>query len=115
QEVGVRIERFGSQSIRDSKFAAVDLRARWRRHQCAHMANCTPDLVKQLRPSLTDRRLRLVRVPSWSLGSANEAGKVVEIVQPVGVGWIIRLRSRIAQLRHLVRKKPRRNSHLIKI
>ena len=44
-----------------------------------------------------------------------EAGKVVEIVQPVRLGWIVRFRSRIAQLRHLVRKKPRGDPHFIKV
>src|SRR5207244_12447081 len=65
--------------------------------------------------SLHRWRFRERRVAGGGLRGPNETCKVVDVVEPVGTGLVVRLRSGIAEFGHLVREQPTRDAHLVEV
>src|SRR5207302_1464409 len=83
QKIRIWVEGFVSQRFGNGMRASVDLSACGCCGQCAHMALGAANLVKQLGPFLGSLAVRQLRVASRSFGGADEAGKMVNIVQAV--------------------------------
>ena len=66
------------------------------------MALGAANLVKQLGPFLGPLAVRQLRIASRSFGGADEAGKMVNIVQAVRICFIVGFGSRVAELGNLV-------------
>src|SRR6266436_2056735 len=115
KEIPERIKGLLCESVRDREHASVDLRSGRRRGQRSYVAGGASNLVEKFRAFLGQRSLRKLRVARGSFCRSHKASEAIDIGEPVRIRLVIWLGSGIAQLRHLVRKEPVRDSHFVEI
>src|SRR5437879_1636972 len=79
------------------------------------LAPVAQDRVEDRRPAPSGGRLREHRVAGRSLGGPHEAREVVDVLEPVRLRPVVRLRHRVADRGHLVRLQPARDAHLVHV
>src|SRR5215831_5813519 len=89
KEVAERMEGLVAQSGRHGELSLVDHGSCGYRGEGLHVADGATDGVEDLRAGLRIARRRQRGVPRRCLGSAHEAGKVIDVLQSVGTGLVL--------------------------
>ena len=115
EEVAEGVERALAQFGGDGEQAAVDLRARRRGRERARVAARAADAVEEPRTPPRRGGARQHRVPRRRLGRADEAGEVIDVVEPIRARLAVGLGGVVAEVRDLVREQAARDPHLVEV
>src|SRR5262245_14374230 len=94
-----------AQGCWNGKGSLIDHGPGGRRGECGHVADVAANRIKQLGADLRVRRGCLRSIARDDLGSTHEAGKVIDILQTLGVKRVFRIGHRVAYAGYVGRRE----------